>query len=83
VGSNRRYGDRSALADAPRPERVHHVWVAPSQKHPDMRPYPGLLVAWERRDDGWWGQVVMLLPEGAVVASWVPRAQLRPASTGQ
>jgi hypothetical protein len=80
VGSNRRYGDRSAGPSGPtRPERVHHVWVAPSARHPDMRPYPGLLVAWERRQDDWWGQVVMLLPEGAVVVSWVPRTLLRPA----
>lgn len=79
VGTNRRYGDRSPLPGPLRPRRVHHVWVAPSAKHPDMRPYPGLLVAWERRRDDWWAQVVMLLPEGAVVVSWVPHALLRPA----
>ena len=79
VGTNRRYGDRSPLPGPSRPRRVHHVWVAPSAKHPDMRPYPGLLVAWERRPDDWWAQVVMLLPEGAVVVSWVPHALLSPA----
>ncbi len=80
MGSNRRYGDRSAWPSGPsQPERVHHVWVAPSARHPDMRPYPGLLVAWQRREDDWWAQVVMLLPEGAVVVNWVPRALLRPA----
>lgn len=81
MGSNRRYGDRSAAPAGldDRPDGVRHVWVAPSARHPDMRPYPGLLVSWQRRDDGWWAHVVMLLPTGAVVVNWVPATLVRPA----
>ncbi len=55
------------------------MWVAPSARQVDLRPYPGLLVTWQRRDDDWWAYVVMLLPTGALVANWVPASLLRPA----
>jgi hypothetical protein len=62
------------------PDRVRHVWVAPSARQVDLRPYPGLLVDWQQRDDAWWGYVVMLLPTGALVANWVPSSLLRPVA---
>ena len=72
----------TAARPSPEPssvERARHVWVAPSARQVDLRPYPGLLVTWQRRDDGWWAYVVMLLPTGALVANWVPASLLRPA----
>ncbi|RYY51012.1 MULTISPECIES: hypothetical protein [unclassified Aeromicrobium] len=80
MGANRRYGDRSPADHLERAERIRHVWVAPSAKHPDMAPYPGLLITWQRRDGQWWAHVAMILPEGAVVLNWLPAARLRPAA---
>jgi hypothetical protein len=38
---------------------------------------PGLLVAWERRNDGWWGRVV-IINNGEAVEQLVTARPLRP-----
>jgi len=38
---------------------------------------PGLLVSWERRADGWWGRVVVVI-DGVAVEQYVIARLLRP-----
>ncbi|KQP81619.1 hypothetical protein ASF35_16440 [Aeromicrobium sp. Leaf291] len=77
MGANRRYGDRSPLpAHLQRgPERVHHVWVGQD----DGPPWAGLLVAWERRPDGWWAQVAAVSPDDELTLRWEPAGRVSPA----
>lgn len=53
-----------------------HVWIAtsPSQDHT----IPGLLIAWERRSDGWWGRVV-LGRDGDTIITTIPSRLIKPA----
>lgn len=57
---------------------VRHVWVAGPPE--DAGPFPGVLIGWERRSDGWWGRVVYTLPgqDATVVVTWVPAVVLQP-----
>lgn len=81
MGANRRYGDRSPLPDriaTPRVDRIRHVWVRPSATHDGMRHWAGLLVAWERRPDGWWAQVATVSNDQSLAVYWVPADRLTP-----
>ena len=72
---------RLRLASAPRPSRALpcHVMVTDAPELPGER--PGLLLAWDRRESGWVGQVAVGAhgAQGAVVmVLWVEAARLRP-----
>lgn len=41
--------------------------------------HPGVLVAWQKTDDGWWAQAAWVEDE-ALYARLVPAARVRPAS---
>ncbi|MDK3257999.1 hypothetical protein QOZ86_15940 [Blastococcus capsensis] len=56
-----------------------HCWVHDPPETPGT--WPGLLVEWRRRDDGWQGRVVYTLPRPhgpALVEAWLPAARLEP-----
>lgn len=58
-----------------------HVWIIGGEDRGTL-PWPGLLIEWERRDDGWWGRVVFVpFPSepGEVVERWIAASHLRPA----
>ena len=46
----------------------------------DGQPCPGLVMAWERRTDGWWAQVAYLVEsDGVLVTQWLSAQFLTPA----
>lgn len=65
------------------PERPggRHCWVAGPPSSPG--PHPGLLLAWRRERQGWWGRVayVVLDPDSrpVLIDTWVPADTLRPS----
>lgn len=65
--------------------RAEHVWVVDVQVWGD-RQAPGLLLAWDRREDGWWAHVIVVqLGNGSqgggpyVKQLWLQAAAIRPA----
>lgn len=58
-----------------------HVWIF--GKDPTaLYPWPGLLVEWQRRGDGWWGRVVFVpypAVPGEFAREWIPASALRAA----
>jgi hypothetical protein len=50
-----------------------HVWVDASGGHQ----YPGLVIAWRRRDDGWEGYVAVAR-DGSVLIRWEQASRLHP-----
>ena len=57
---------------------IRHCWV--SDRHGR---WPGLLLEWRRREDGWHGRVVRPVREDdgwQVVEEWLPAALLGPAA---
>lgn len=61
----------------PPPARAH-CWVQGA----DGGIHPGLVIAWEKRDNGWWAQVVYLVQDdAALVQQWLPAELLTPAQT--
>ncbi|MGY1838664.1 MULTISPECIES: hypothetical protein [unclassified Modestobacter] len=54
-----------------------HCWVHDPPGHPGR--WPGLLVEWRQRDDGWQGRVAYTVPGAhgpALVEAWLPAGQL-------
>lgn len=68
------------------PRRVDMPWrILPSHEDPplDRDELPGLLVAWQKRADGWWGMVEYAYPHhgyglGLRLTEWLPASRLRP-----
>ena len=50
-----------------------HVWVDASGGHQ----YPGLVIAWRRRDDRWEGYVAVAR-DGSVLVTWEEASRLHP-----
>lgn len=79
VGTRRReYVPHYVAGDGAR----RHVWITGGPEGRLRDPWPGLLVEWERRDDGWWGRVVFVpypATAGEVVERWISADHLRPA----
>ena len=68
-----------AVRDPPPPmdddtPKRRHVWVDASG---GGHKYPGLVIAWRRRDDGWEGYVAMA-PDGSVLITWEQATRLHP-----
>jgi hypothetical protein len=80
MGGNRRYESRAPAPPAPT-RRIRHVWIAPSAQYGDMTPWPGLVVQWQKRDDGWWALVAMVTIDGSLVVKWRHGRFIRPATT--
>jgi hypothetical protein len=57
-----------------------HVWIF-GDDPTAVYPWPGLLVEWHRRPDGWWGRVVFVsypsVP-GEFACEWIPARALKP-----
>jgi hypothetical protein len=56
-----------------------HCWVHDPPDSPGI--WPGLLVEWRQRTDGWQGRVAYTVtgPHGpALVETWIPAARLEP-----
>lgn len=59
---------------APPPAR-RHCWVAGA----DGGLHPGLVVAWEKRESGWFAQVSYVVEgDGVLVTQWLAAALLTP-----
>jgi hypothetical protein len=59
-----------------------HVWIIGRPEGPLRDPWPGLLVEWERRADGWWARVVYVpypAELGEVAERWIAAEHIRPA----
>ena len=55
-----------------------HCWVEAGASGGESR--PGLIAAWERRDDGWYAYVLSVTSEPyGIVQEWLPAARVRPA----
>ena len=68
----------AAGAPGPRREAGRHCWVIDPPEWPGT--WPGLLVEWRQRDDGWQGRVAYTVggPHGPVlVEGWLPADRLR------
>lgn len=55
------------------------------EMQPGQPPAPGLLLEWEKRDDGWYGHVWLLAKQHAHVVgwdevreAWIPASRLSP-----
>lgn len=47
-------------------------------------PHPGLVLAWEKRDDVWWAQVVYLIEsDGVLVQQWLRGELLTPVGSAR
>lgn len=73
-------GVHGAADSAVEPEvpPIRHCWV--TDRHGR---WPGLLLEWRRREDGWHGRVVRPVHEDdgwQVVEEWLPAALLSPAA---
>jgi hypothetical protein len=59
-----------------------HVWITGGSEGRLRDPWPGLLVEWERRNDGWWARVIFVpfpAQTGEVVERWISADHIRPA----
>ncbi len=57
------------------PAARRHCWVT----GPDRDLHPGLIVAWERRESGWFAQVAYVVEaDGALVTQWLASELLTP-----
>ena len=89
----RSLGERAAASGVPVPEpaavlapavagdsgKGRHCWVHDPPDSPGI--WPGLLVEWRQRADGWQGRVAYTVtgPHGpALVETWLPAARLEP-----
>lgn len=63
---------------SPPPAARRHCWVTGPSYSPG--PHAGLVIGWERREDGWYAQVAYVIEDdAAVVLQWLPGDLLRPA----
>ena len=54
----------------PPPSR-RHCWVTGTSESPS--PHPGLVLGWDKRDGGWFAQVVYYVEaDGVLVQQWLP-----------
>jgi len=59
----------------PVPAARRHCWV----RGPEGGLHPGLVVAWEQREAGWFAQVVYLVEDdGVLVQQWLAAEMLTP-----
>jgi len=58
-----------------------HVWIVAGDDRTTL-PWPGLLIQWERREDGWWGGGSCSCPTRHRWASW-PRPGCRRSRSGR
>ena len=62
---------------SPPPAARRHCWVMGSADAPG--PHAGLVIGWQRREDGWYAQVAyMIEDDAAMVMQWLPRDVLTP-----
>ncbi|NEK86344.1 hypothetical protein GCU60_11325 [Blastococcus saxobsidens] len=76
--SDRRAAAAARSADSG-PEEGRHCWVRDLPESPGT--WPGLLVEWRRRGQGWQGRVVYTVPRPdgpALVEAWLPASRLEP-----
>jgi len=77
VGSRRReYTPRYQARDGAR----RHCWVIRTAT--GVGPWPGLILEWQRRDDGWWARVIYIpypVDTGTSVEAWLTADSVRPA----
>lgn len=58
-----------------------HVWIFGGDPTAPY-PWPGLLVEWQRREDGWWARCVFVpypASVGELAEAWLPAESIRPA----
>ena len=59
------------------PPARRHCWVNGTTDAPG--PHPGLVLAWEKRDDGWWALVAYFIEgDGVLVQQWLRGELLTP-----
>ncbi len=76
-------GERAALSGIgrERPAGARHCWVSGLPDAPGR--WPGLLVEWGQRREGWFGRVVYAVDDGdrvVLVETWVAADHLQPAT---
>ena len=62
---------RASQPAKPKQERSAHVWVDGDR--------PGVLLSWQRADDGaWTAQVAFIEAPGRLTVEWLPAGRVRP-----